>query len=148
MSRKKRNPNHSVGDHWKHAAPCGARNGGTLFCWTCVKSQESQTWFCWSPRASSTWFPPVLLCSRFVTWRGGGSNRETVPRSRTSGMAFIHEGLTAGAGSLFLNIFFKQVARQADSDPKNSGWKHVAQDRVAWLASRPAFVACALRRTT
>ena len=43
--------------------------------------------------------------------------------------------------------FFKQVARPADSDPRNFDCKQVAQDRAAWLASRPAFVACALRRT-
>ena len=62
-------------------------------------------------------------------------------------MVFTHKGLIAGAGRLFFEKFFKQVARPADSDPRNFGWKQVAQDRAAWLASRPAFVACALRRT-
>ena len=50
----------------------------------------------------------------------------------------------AGVWESVFEKFFEQTARSPDSDSANLGWKRIAQDRVTWLASRPAFVACAL----
>ena len=87
MSCKKRCPNHSVGDHWKHMHRVEHELAALFFAGNIILLVTSVVF---------NMVPSRLLCSRFLTWHGGSSNRKTMPSSKTSGMTFIHRGSTVG----------------------------------------------------
>ena len=108
LSCKKRNPSHSIGEHWKQLHRVGHEMAARLSLDLREKALEVKHRFA-GHFARLQPGSLLLLCSRFVTWRGGGSNRRILPSSRTSGMVSTHKGLIAGAGRLFLKSFSNKL---------------------------------------
>ena len=108
MTGKKLNPQHSIGEHWRHVH----RNWEHDSRWTCVKKSSRSNIVV---RVTSHDFSNAPLCSkcyRFVILLGGGNNRRSSESSTISGMAFILSGFIAGVGSLFWKSFSNKLPDQ------------------------------------
>ena len=148
MSCKKRNPNNSVGDHSKHLHRAGHDLAARFSLDLREKALKVKHRFAGHfARLQHGSLPFVVLSLRELAWRQQQQKDDSKLKDKWHGRHPQRFNCWRWESVLFKR-FFKQVARPADSDPKSFGWTQVAQDRVAWLASRPAFVARALGRAT
>ena len=146
LSCKKRNPSHSIGEHWKQLHRVGHEMAARLSLDLREKALEVKHRFAGHlARLQPGSLPFAVLSLRDLAW--WRQQQKDFAKLRDKWHGFHPQRFNCWRWETVFEKFFKQVARPVDSDPRNFGWKQVAQDRAAWLASRPAFIACALRRT-
>ena len=145
MSCMKRNPNHSIGEHLRHLHRVGHEMAARFSLDLSEKALEVEHRFAGHcARLQCGSLPFAVLSLRDLIWRRQQQKDYAKLKDKWHG---LHpQRFNCGRWESVFEKFFKQVARPACGDPESFGWKQVARDRVAWLASMPAFVACALRR--
>ena len=141
LSCKKRNPNHSIGEHWKQLHRVGHEMAARLSLDLREKALEVKHRFA----GHLARLQPGSLPFAVLSLRDRRRQQKDFAKLKDKWHGLHPQRFNCWRWETVFEKFFKQVARPADSDPRNFGWKQVAQDRAAWLASRPAFVACALR---
>ena len=147
MSCKRWNPNHSIGEHWKQLHRVGHEMAACFSLDLREKAFEVKHRFAGHfARLQPGSLPFAVLPLRDLAVVAAGSRRIS-PNLRKSGMVFTHKDSIVGAGRQFLKSFSNKLPDLLTAIPGNSAGNKLRQDRAAWLASRPAFVACALRRT-
>ena len=110
MSGKKRNPNHSIGDQWKHLHRVEHDLAARFSLDLRDKAWEVKHRFAGHFARLQRGSLPFVVLS-LVTWLGGGSNRRTFAKLKDKwhGLHPQMFNLTAGVGSLFWKKVFEEV---------------------------------------